>query len=131
MPRPWLALAFVAAALFAAPAPAEAQYRNPFTGNTFNNPISSSLDTMIMHSIQRQTLLKQLGAKKAPAAKAAPAKHQPLAATDFVRVDAGRPAVKAFLAQAKLPAETQAALMQIVDATFATFERDWRKDNVA
>lgn len=28
------------------------QYTNPYTGRTFNNPLSSSLDTMILHSMQ-------------------------------------------------------------------------------
>ncbi|MGC4045774.1 MAG: hypothetical protein QM758_18445 [Armatimonas sp.] len=28
------------------------QYTNPYTGRTFNNPMSSSLDTMILHSMQ-------------------------------------------------------------------------------
>lgn len=30
------------------------QYTNPYTGRTFNNPLSSTLDTMILHSMQRR-----------------------------------------------------------------------------
>lgn len=38
---------------------AAAQYVNPYTGNTFNNPVSSYLDTVIQGNIQTQNLLIQ------------------------------------------------------------------------
>lgn len=38
---------------------ATAQYVNPYTGNTFNNPVSSYLDTVIQGNIQTQNLLIQ------------------------------------------------------------------------
>jgi hypothetical protein len=34
-------------------------YTNPYTGNTWNNPISSYLDTVILHGYQRQQLMNQ------------------------------------------------------------------------
>jgi hypothetical protein len=36
--------------------PAHAQYTNPYTGNTFNNPASSFLDTVILHNMQTMQL---------------------------------------------------------------------------
>jgi hypothetical protein len=50
------------------PRPAQAQWggqwTNPYTGNKFNNPISSSLDTMIMHSMQRRMMYRGMLRKK-------------------------------------------------------------------
>jgi hypothetical protein len=45
----------------ASPAKAQwvGQWKNPYTGRTFNNPMSSSLDTMIMHSMQ-QSMQKRM-----------------------------------------------------------------------
>ena len=36
---------------------ARAQYINPFTGGSWNNPISSTIDTMIFNDIQARTLM--------------------------------------------------------------------------
>lgn len=38
---------------------AAAQYVNPYTGNTFNNPVSSYLDTVLQGNMQTQNLLIQ------------------------------------------------------------------------
>jgi Family of unknown function (DUF6683) len=39
------------------------QWTNPYTGNKFNNPMSSYLDTVIMHNIQRRMLERSLREK--------------------------------------------------------------------
>jgi hypothetical protein len=38
---------------------ARAQYTNPYTGNTWNNPMSSFLDTVIRNNMQMQNLMTQ------------------------------------------------------------------------
>lgn len=42
------------------PASAQNTYMNPFTGNSFNNPMSSTLDSSIMFSMQRRLTQSQL-----------------------------------------------------------------------
>src|SRR4030095_7164895 len=42
------------------PAIAQNTYMNPFTGNSFNNPMSSTLDSTIMFSMQRRLTESQL-----------------------------------------------------------------------
>jgi len=54
-------IAFLIISFFGIP-PAMAQntWMNPYTGNSFNNPMSSSLDTAIMNSMQRRLTQSQL-----------------------------------------------------------------------
>lgn len=40
------------------------QYTNPYTGRTFNNPMSSTLDTWILHSMQRRMMYSSMLRKK-------------------------------------------------------------------
>jgi hypothetical protein len=40
------------------------QWTNPYTGNKFNNPISSYLDTQIMHSMQRRNMYRGMLRRK-------------------------------------------------------------------
>src|SRR5262249_17124110 len=42
------------------PASAQNTWMNPFTGNSFNNPMSSTLDSSIMFSMQRRLTQSQL-----------------------------------------------------------------------
>lgn len=57
----FLALTLVALAL---PAPARAQYTNIFTGRTFSNPLSASLDTFVAHGIQKRMMYRTVLRKK-------------------------------------------------------------------
>lgn len=55
------AICFLMISIFGAlPAAAQNSWMNPFTGNSFNNPMSSTLDTTIMHSMQRRLTQSQL-----------------------------------------------------------------------
>jgi len=55
------AIGFLLFSVFGAlPASAQNTYMNPFTGNSFNNPMSSTLDSSIMFSMQRRLTQSQL-----------------------------------------------------------------------
>lgn len=124
-------LALVVALGIAAPATAHAQWRNPYTGTNWNNPMSSLADTMLYNSMQRQMLQASLNAQnKKKAAAAAAATHAPAATLDF-KPAPGHPAVKAFLDGANLPADQRAAFQQVIDATFTEVEKRLRKNNLA
>jgi hypothetical protein len=62
------ALVVPLAALAGAVRPAQAQWggqwTNPYTGNRWNNPVSSYLDTQIMHSMQRRAMYRGMLQKK-------------------------------------------------------------------
>jgi hypothetical protein len=45
---------------YSTPASAQNTWMNPYTGNSFNNPMSSALDTSIMNSMQRRLTQSQL-----------------------------------------------------------------------
>lgn len=47
-------------------APVSAQYTNPYTGNTFNNSISSYMDTVILNSQQTQSLQNMMFSQNIP-----------------------------------------------------------------
>ncbi|GAB4459862.1 MAG: hypothetical protein OHK0029_23040 [Armatimonadaceae bacterium] len=49
---------------FSCAAHAQFTYTNPFTSRTFNNPVSSSLDTLIQQKMQRRALTRSLLKKK-------------------------------------------------------------------
>jgi hypothetical protein len=138
MTRALLAIVIALAATAALPRAAHAQWTNSITGNTFNNPMSSSLDTMIQHSFDRERMLAKLKKTDGSAVTAADldgtaaatVAHKPIKTSDFKR-RGGRPAVDAFFAANELDAESAAALRQIVDATFTAVEANARKNNVA
>jgi hypothetical protein len=122
---------FVVAAALLLPGTAGAQWRNPFTGNTFNNPISSSLDTMILHSMQQRMLQQSIQAHQQGTAKAAKPKHVPLSKTDFKPPEKGHPVVKAFLDAAAPKADERKQFQKAIDETFGVVEKSLRKNNVA
>lgn len=140
-----------------APMPAAAQmmntWSNPFTGNNFNNPMSSTLDTMILHSMQRRlterqvlgTLPSQQGYRPpqqtymppqqpsmppqqatAPIPPAMKPRY-PIATTDFVSGPRSLPAVYA----AKGPQENVSQLLQTFNQMLDNFEKEGRKNNNA
>jgi hypothetical protein len=116
--------------VLATAAPARAQFRNPYTGTTWNNPVSSSVDTMLLHHTQKKMLERSIAAQQGKKAAATVARA-PLTASDFVPAKKGRPAVKAFLDSAGLPKDQRAAIEQVIDLTFAAVEKGGRKNNVA
>ena len=120
--------------------PVAAQYTNPYTGNTFNNPMSSFLDTMIMHKMQQQMLLKSFerrrnqptGSTSSPRAETTPAAPAfPITATDFRPT--GTRLVVDTLVQATPGAtvEQKQALRTVYLGTLSAFEKEARKNNVA
>lgn len=72
------ALATATLALIA-PRPVEAQFTNPYTFSTWNNPISSSADTAIMN----RAFQRMLDAQASDSGSAAPAPSAPLSASAF------------------------------------------------
>lgn len=129
-------LALVAAISMAVPGQAAAQWTNPYTGNTWNNPVSSQLDTMILHSMQRKMLERSLAAKQGKASAkdgrkpVKPPSHRAASASDF-KPGKGHPTVDAFLASSGLDEPQQQALRQVIDATFVAVEGQLRAHNVA
>lgn len=112
------------------PGVASAQWRNPFTGNTFNNPLSSTLDTMILHSMQQRMLESSVQAHQPAKGKAKP-KHQSLSKSDFKPPQKGHPVVAAFLDSVKLDTDQRRQFQQAIDATFNLVDKQLRKNNVA
>lgn len=72
------ALATATLALIA-PRPVEAQFTNPYTFSTWNNPISSSADTAIMN----RAFQRMLDAQASDSGSAAPAPSAPSAPAPF------------------------------------------------
>lgn len=117
MPRPSgqpflpLFLAFTALSL---PTFAQAQFVNPFTGGHWNNPVSSTIDTMIFHDIQRRTLMLPYEREERP-------DTLPASATSFSPTP-GFPAARAFAQSLSDDAEVQQALMALFEHGRDTFE---------
>lgn len=109
---------------------ARAQWRNPFTRSTFNNPLSSSLDSMILHSMQQRMLEQSIHARQQGTAKAKP-KHVSLSKTDFKPAEKGHPAVTAFLEAVAAKPDERKQFQKAIDETFGLVEKSLRKNNVA
>lgn len=116
--------------------PAWAQFRNPYTGRMFNNPMSSYLDTVLRGRMNQRVLERMIlekraarGKEEAPRPAPAPAEaRRPISATDFT--PGGPRIVPAMLASGATKAEREgarAALEQLLDA----YEKEARKHNVA
>jgi hypothetical protein len=123
---------------------AAAQYRNPYTGATWNNSFSRNLDMfssmqqnfmrqMISAQMTKRSVAAMAGATPAPAAPtpAPSAPRQPLSATDFKPAAPGRPVLDAYLASLQFPPDQRATLRQVIEASIAEFEKAGRKNNVA
>jgi hypothetical protein len=109
-----------------------AQWTNPYTSHQFNNPLSSTLDTIINGKMQQRMLEKSIAARQAQpaAAPVAPAAHKTLAATDFKPAAKGHPTVDAFLSSPGLAPDARTTMRSVTDATFAALGQV-RPNNVA
>jgi len=117
-------VAFLATAAQAPAATGYQTYTNAFTGRTFNNSMSSLLDTEITFSLQRQMLQRSLAAHPG-APSHAPAPAQPsavVAATKFTPV--GPPTVPAaFAATLHLSAADQTTFANWLTAFLGAYDR--------
>jgi hypothetical protein len=107
------------------------QWRNPYTGTMWNNPMSSLADTMIRGKMMEQAVAnaaknRQVGA----AAPSAPVAHQPYTKTDFTP-GKQRLVVEAIVGGLAQNAEQKQGLMQGMDLVFQQYEKTVRKNNVA
>jgi len=128
----------------ATPRDVAAQYTNPYTSRTWNNPMSSYLDTVILHRMQRTMLERQIAARygvrkreSAPVGRVVPSSPKPatwsfpIEATDF------RPTGTRLLPEtlaASTPgatAEQKDVLKNIYHQSLEAFEKEARKNNVA
>jgi hypothetical protein len=111
---------------------ASADWRNPYTGNTFNNPMSSTLDTMIHFRAQELALQKSFAKKNGtqPASPQPASSHQPYTRTDFFPVPQWL-VVDAVIASVAQTADQRVALRRATGAVFARYERTHRRNNVA
>lgn len=106
--KTWHKVLVVALGISAAKVPAQAQWTNPYTGTTWNNPMSSYLDTvnmgnqrmadlMIQQSIQRNAMKRRLNDRKgkSTAPKSGTKSHMPTTPAATPVVDEMQSAVKA------------------------------------
>jgi hypothetical protein len=118
-----------------------AQWTNPYTHTTWNNPTSSLLDTFNYGRMQQHMLEKSFAARRAdtpagsmaPAARAAPSApvaHRNLAASDFIPASRGRPTVETYLAAPNLTPQARQSMRAMFNATFDLLGKT-RRNNVA
>jgi len=113
---------------------AHAQWRNPYTGVNWNNPMSSLADTMIRGKMMENAMMNAVNNRQAggaaPSSPSAPVAHQPYDKTDF-KPGKQRLVVDAIVSGLAQNAEQKQGLMQGMDAVFAAYEKSVRKNNVA
>ena len=115
---------------------AAAQYTNPYTGRTFNNPASSFIDTILLHNQQRSMLISSLHASRASVrsslrrgglklSKAQRAQADRFAKYRGMMFKAGKPVMPSRLAARLLPdnAEKQAQLAKVFDVMLQFYEK--------
>jgi hypothetical protein len=110
-------------------------WTNPYTGNSFNNPMSSLADTFIRQAMDRKMLenmyaRKNGGGTATTDAPAATAKHEPWTKSDF-KPGKKRLVVDTIIAGLAQNAEQQQGLATGINAVFEGFEKVARKNNVA
>jgi hypothetical protein len=127
----------LAVALLAA-APAAAQYTNPYTWRTFNNPISSSIDTILQQRMNRKLLENMIqrrlagqGGSQAPNPAEAPPPRAPIAASDFKPAGPRQVPARVVASTPGLDAEGRKQLAEVFRQVFAAFEKEGRPNNVA
>lgn len=112
-------------------------WTNPYTGNSFNNPMSSLADTFIRQAMDRK-MLENMYARKngggtattdAPA-PATPVKHESWTKSDF-KPGKKRLVVDTIIAGLAQNTEQQQGLVTGINAVFEGFEKAARKNNVA
>lgn len=117
---------FVIALALWAPGVARAQYSNPYTGASFNNPGSAMISSMLSERMHSRILGTDQPLKKKAAAPA----HQPIEKTDFPGARK-RLTTQAIIAQlASAPAQRQ-ALGEAIDKIYVELEKGARKNNLA
>jgi hypothetical protein len=105
----------------AAPRPAEAQFTNPYTFSTWNNPVSSSADTAIMNrAFQRMV---EGGSSSSAGSVAAAVSGPPLSASAFRPIAAQIMPLRLAADPALSPAERQE--MAALYSDLLTFYHDW------
>lgn len=115
----------IALLLVAAPSAARAQVVSPYTGGAYFNP-PSTLGMTLLNEQMRSAVAQDWYGK----GTAKPKKRKTITATDFK--GSGRRTVEAEVYRALGANEEQSkGLALIMDATFAAFEKEGRKDNVA
>jgi len=118
-----------------------AQWTNPLTGNQFNNPISSSLDSFLYGKMQQRMLEHSFAAQQGSAAQRGSAPqpaqrppmsvaHKSLAASDFRPMGPGHPTVEGYLSSPNFNADTRRTMRAMFDTTFAVLGKA-RRNNVA
>lgn len=111
-----------------------AQYTNPYSGVSWNNPMSSYLDTALYNRIWSRAVTQGVGAKTAKVATAevkAAAPQAALTATDF-KPAGPRTIAAQLVAQSKgVTREQGLALVTGLNAGIDVFEKEARKNNVA
>jgi hypothetical protein len=125
----------ILAVLLAVSTPASAdQWRNPYTGTMWNNPMSSLADTMIRGKMMENAVANAMKNRQAggtaSSTPSAPVAHQPYTATDF-KPGKQRLVVDAIVSGLAQNAQQKQGLMQGMDAVFAQYEKSVRKNNVA
>jgi hypothetical protein len=106
-----------------------AQWTNPYTGHQFNNPISSTLDTIIQGQMQQRMLERSMAARRGQK-PATPVVHANIAATDFNPVGKGHPTMEAYLQAPTLTPDARKMMRAMFDATFDMLAQT-RRNNVA
>jgi hypothetical protein len=108
---------------------AQGTWTNPYTGHQFNNPISSTLDTIIQGQMQQRMLEHSMAAQRGQK-PAAPAAHANLAASDFNPATKGHPTMDAYLQAPTLTPDARKMMRAMFDATFNMLAQI-RRNNVA
>jgi hypothetical protein len=109
------------------------QYTNPYTGVTWNNPMSNTLDTAIYNSMWKRATMRGLGLTPPGTVQDVPNAPPRAAytATDF-KPAGPRSVAQALVAQSKGVTKEQArALVEGLNAGIDSFEKEARKNNVA
>jgi hypothetical protein len=109
------------------------EWRNPYTGTMWNNPMSSLADTMIRGKLMENAWKNWYGKKNGTAAASAPVApvaHQPYTKTDF-KPGKQHLVVDAIISGLAQNAQQKQGLMQGMDAVFQQYEKSVRKNNVA
>ncbi len=123
-------IAIIVLALAAATRPAAAQWRNPYTGTNWNNPMSSLADTMLRNKINEAMLQRTLDNKSGAAPSSQPASHEPYEKTDF-KPGKQRLVVAQIVGGLTQNEQQRQVLVAGMEQVFAQYEKAVRKNNVA
>jgi hypothetical protein len=116
-------------AAFATTATADG-WQNPYSGITWNNPMSSLADTMLHNKMNEAMLNASIARSQGRAQPAATTAHPPYTRTDFTP-GRQRLVVDAIVGGLTQNAEQRRQLVQAMAAIFDRYEQTVRKHNVA